>query len=164
MEHRIYVACLAAYNNGHLHGAWIDATSDAGEMQEKVSEMLASSPIPDAEEWAIHDYEMPVSLSEHTALETIAEIMEYLEDTQNDQAAIAALAECGGKVDRAKELMENYIGSYDSLAQYAEEILDTHEDIPDHIRPYIDTDAYGRDLGYDLNQVEMSGVWHLFHY
>ncbi len=23
---RIYVACLAAYNNGILHGAWIDAT------------------------------------------------------------------------------------------------------------------------------------------
>ena len=22
---RIYVACLAAYNNGYLHGAWIDA-------------------------------------------------------------------------------------------------------------------------------------------
>jgi antirestriction protein len=25
-EPRIYVACLAAYNNGNLHGAWIDAT------------------------------------------------------------------------------------------------------------------------------------------
>jgi Antirestriction protein (ArdA) len=24
-EPRIYVACLAAYNNGYLHGAWIDA-------------------------------------------------------------------------------------------------------------------------------------------
>ena len=23
---RIYVACLAAYNNGILHGAWIEAT------------------------------------------------------------------------------------------------------------------------------------------
>ena len=25
---KIYVACLAAYNNGHLHGEWIDATQD----------------------------------------------------------------------------------------------------------------------------------------
>ena len=24
---RIYVACLAAYNNGRLHGRWIDATT-----------------------------------------------------------------------------------------------------------------------------------------
>ena len=27
-EIRIYVADLAAYNNGKLHGVWIDATSD----------------------------------------------------------------------------------------------------------------------------------------
>ena len=26
---RIYVACLAAYNNGYLHGVWIDADQDA---------------------------------------------------------------------------------------------------------------------------------------
>ena len=30
---RIYVACLAAYNNGILHGAWIEAT-DAWSMWE----------------------------------------------------------------------------------------------------------------------------------
>jgi hypothetical protein len=27
-EIRIYVACLASYNNGILHGAWIDAWQD----------------------------------------------------------------------------------------------------------------------------------------
>ncbi|KDA00731.1 antirestriction protein ArdA, partial [Hyphomonas oceanitis] len=48
---RIYVACLAAYNNGRLHGAWIDAiTPDA--IRAGVREMLATSPEPDAEEWA----------------------------------------------------------------------------------------------------------------
>lgn len=29
---RIYVACLAAYNNGILHGAWIDADQDVDDM------------------------------------------------------------------------------------------------------------------------------------
>jgi Antirestriction protein (ArdA) len=29
-EYRIYVACLAAYNNGYLHGKWIDATRGGG--------------------------------------------------------------------------------------------------------------------------------------
>ena len=29
-EIRIYVADLAAYNNGKLHGVWIDATQDTG--------------------------------------------------------------------------------------------------------------------------------------
>lgn len=43
---RIYVACLASYNNGTLHGQWIDATADADEMQASVSTMLRASPYP----------------------------------------------------------------------------------------------------------------------
>ncbi|HBL92812.1 MAG TPA: hypothetical protein DD375_04790, partial [Hyphomonas sp.] len=50
---RVYVACLAAYNNGRLHGAWINAT-EPDEIMEHVRAMLAASPEPDAEEWAIH--------------------------------------------------------------------------------------------------------------
>jgi len=50
---RIYVACLAAYNNGRLHGRWIEA-ADPHEVWEQVSAMLAASPESDAEEWAIH--------------------------------------------------------------------------------------------------------------
>jgi len=56
-EIRIYVACLAAYNNGKLHGAWIDATQDIDDIQCQINQMLADSPEPDAEEYAIHDYE-----------------------------------------------------------------------------------------------------------
>jgi antirestriction protein len=54
---RIYVACLAAYNSGRLHGAWIDAASDVWEIWADVQAMLAASPEADAEEFAIHDYE-----------------------------------------------------------------------------------------------------------
>lgn len=43
---RIYVACLASYNNGVLHGAWIDAQSDADAMQEEVNAMLRASKFP----------------------------------------------------------------------------------------------------------------------
>ena len=50
---RIYVACLAAYNSGCLHGRWIEATTP-DEIWEQVRAMLADSPEPDAEEWAIH--------------------------------------------------------------------------------------------------------------
>jgi len=54
---RIYVACLAAYNNGQLHGTWIEVT-DEDTIWQAVQAMLAASPIEkDAEEWAIHDYE-----------------------------------------------------------------------------------------------------------
>lgn len=84
---RIYIACLASYNNGTLHGEWIDATDDADEMQEEVDRILRASPcpnvvvdcpdcegegrgfgvpciackgtgeVPSAEEFAIHDFD-----------------------------------------------------------------------------------------------------------
>ena len=55
---RIYVACLAAYNNAHLQGRWIDATLGESHITEQTRAMLAASPIEGAEEWAIHDYEI----------------------------------------------------------------------------------------------------------
>lgn len=53
-EPRIYVADLAAYNSGYLHGVWIDATLDASDIQDQVNAMLEQSPVGDAEEYAIH--------------------------------------------------------------------------------------------------------------
>ena len=56
-EIRIYVADQAAYNAGHLHGVWIDATLELDDIQGQVDAMLAASPVEDAEEYAIHDFE-----------------------------------------------------------------------------------------------------------
>ncbi len=71
---RIYVACLAAYNNGRLHGRWIDAGQDVEEIQTEITEMLAASPIQLAEEWAIHDYEgfEGASLGEFSSIQWVA--------------------------------------------------------------------------------------------
>ncbi len=46
MTNRIYVACLASYNNGVLHGQWIEASADADEMKEEVNAMLRASKFP----------------------------------------------------------------------------------------------------------------------
>ena len=51
------MACLAAYNNGKLHGVWIDAYSGVDGIEEQVAEMMACSPEVNAEEWAVHDFE-----------------------------------------------------------------------------------------------------------
>ena len=77
---RIYVACLAAYNNSHLHGAWIDATQDEWSIWADISAMLAASPIPDAEEHAIHDYEgfEGVSISEYAGIETVTKLAAFI--------------------------------------------------------------------------------------
>jgi antirestriction protein len=43
---RIYVACLASYNAGTLHGAWIDAAQDADDITAAIAKMLRESPCP----------------------------------------------------------------------------------------------------------------------
>lgn len=48
---KIYVACLASYNNGKLHGAWIDASLGADHIQDEINSILKSSPETGAEEW-----------------------------------------------------------------------------------------------------------------
>ncbi|WP_266031245.1 antirestriction protein ArdA [Brucella intermedia] len=43
---RLYVACLASYNSGVLHGRWIEASSDVDEMQDRINAMLRKSKFP----------------------------------------------------------------------------------------------------------------------
>ncbi|MDI3611675.1 antirestriction protein ArdA [Pseudomonas aeruginosa] len=50
-EIRINVTDLAAYNAGHLHGNWIDATLELDDIQAQASAMLAASPVKDTEEY-----------------------------------------------------------------------------------------------------------------
>ena len=79
---RIYVADLAAYNNGKLHGVWINATNDLDDIQEQVNQMLTESPEGFAEEYAIHDYEGfdGYALSEYEGLKTAHELACFIEE------------------------------------------------------------------------------------
>lgn len=43
---KIYVACLASYNNGRLHGEWIEATADVDAMHDEVARILRASKYP----------------------------------------------------------------------------------------------------------------------
>ena len=74
---KIYVACLAAYNSGQLHGEWIAADQETQEIYADIKSMLNKSPEPFAEEWAVHDYEGfgTISLSEWPDIERVSPIM-----------------------------------------------------------------------------------------
>ena len=77
---RIYVACLASYNSGVLHGRWIDAGQDAEAIHEEIAEMLSESRELIAEEFAIHDFEgfTGYELSEHEAIAEVARIAQRI--------------------------------------------------------------------------------------
>jgi antirestriction protein len=144
---RIYVACLASYNAGILHGEWIDAT-DADVIREEIQEMLKGSPCPDAEEWAIHDYEGfgHLRLSEWEDVDRVAELGALIDE---HGAAFAAYADHVG-VDYATEesFQDAYCGKWDSEQAHAENLFSElyAYDVPEHIAPYIDYEAFARDL------------------
>lgn len=154
---RIYVACLAAYNNGILHGAWVDAAQDAWAIYDEVKAMLAASPVVGAEEWAIHDYEGfgHVRISEYTSFETVAELAAFI--VENGALGAAVLHHCDDDLDEAREaLSDRYLGCHSSLADYVQEVTEETTAIPHALRYYIDWQAMARDaeLSGDLFTVE----------
>ena len=161
---RIYVACLAAYNNGHLHGAWIEVTDEAAIWQ-AVQDMLFSSPIEGAEEWAIHDYEgfEGAEVGEYFSFENVVELSDFI----RERGALGAqvLNYYGGNIEDAKSRFDEYAGEYDSLADYAEELTEqSGETIPERLVPYINYKAMAHDYEQsgDFLTFEVSGSVHIF--
>ncbi|WP_424988233.1 antirestriction protein ArdA [Microbulbifer sp. S227A] len=143
---RIYVACLAAYNNGILHGCWIDAEQDAYAIYDDVRAMLAASPMEDAEEWAIHDYEgfEGVRLSEYEGFAEVSKLAAFISEYGEIGGQLIGHL---GSLDEAKKAMEDaYAGEYKSLAEFAEELTEQSTEIPESLRFYIDYEAMARDI------------------
>jgi len=150
---KIYVACLAAYNNAQLHGAWIDATQEADDIMGEVQAMLKKSPQPDAEEWAIHDYEgfCGIKLSEWEGFEQVHAYAPYAGFIEEHGELGAELYNYYDDLDEASEALEDrHVGCYRSLADFAEELTEESTKIPKNLAYYIDYDRMARDI-------EMSG-------
>src|SRR5258708_28954238 len=73
---RIYVASLSDYNAGILHGEWIEADQPPEDLHEATQAMSERSSSPDAEEFAIHDYEGfgHYEVEEYDSLEWISRV------------------------------------------------------------------------------------------
>ncbi len=167
---RIYVASLSDYNAGRLHGAWIEAAQEPEALHTEVEAMLAASPEPGAEEWAIHDYEGFGSFqpSEYEALEWISAVASGIVEHGGAFAAYAALV--NDQPERLKDFEAVYRGQWETLEAYAEDLLDDLgasellEQVPDWLQPYVslDTAGFARDLelGGDIWTAEGDGgVW-----
>lgn len=143
---RIYVACLAAYNNGKLHGAWVEC-GDADEVCEAVQAMLAASPESDAEEWAIHDYDgfEGASVSEYAGFDDVCALAEFIEEHGSLGAKL--YEHFGEDLDEARAAFEEYAGEFKSAADFAEDLIrETGPDIPKALEFYIDWASLARDM------------------
>ena len=169
---RIYVSSLADYNAGRHHGRWIDADQNIEDIRREVAELLAESKELVAEDWAIHDYENfgGLRLSEFEDLEFVAEVTRLM----GEHGAIFAelVAHFGGvsAVDDARRYMEEgYRGAFDTLADYAEQLIDdcygdVLKPLPDFIRYRIDFEGIADDMEMsgDVFTIKCDGSIHVF--
>lgn len=162
---RIYVASLSDYNNGILHGRWIDCI-DVDQIQTEIAEMLRSSHypnvevehpdtgemVPSAEEWAIHDVEGLPFKGEHIDLDKIVEYAEAIDDMDESEVeAFDAFIDngCSNEVD-VDAFRDAYQGCWDSLADYAENWFEDTGSIPKDLPPIIANNIDWKGIGEEL--------------
>jgi antirestriction protein len=166
-EIQIYVADLAAYNNGRLHGIWIDATQSVEDIYDIIKTLLENSPEEDAEEFAIHDYEgfEGLNISEYEGIESAHDKAVFIEEHGALGGAVAS--HLGSDLDDAKRsLEEGYIGEYRDIEDYAREVTESCHELPAYIEHYIDYESMGRDMEMngDFFTIELGyRKLHLFH-
>jgi antirestriction protein len=143
---KIYVACLAAYNNGILHGRWIDADQDEESIREEIQDMLKESPIPRAEEWAIHDYEgfEGMTLSEYESIEDVVRNANLIKGYGEPYAAYAGFI--GEDYATEEHFQEDYQGEWDSEEAFAQDLAEETMNIPEHLQFYFDCEKFANDL------------------
>lgn len=146
----IYVACLASYNSGHLHGAWLNLGDvprlNASDIQDGIDYVLKTSPVPNAEEYAVHDFQrIPAILrDEHPDLEALAEWVTTWQECEGNGSegdVFSKYCDNIGQVVSFDEFNDAYMGTFDSEAEFAEDYYEQTGQIPtDSLVSYIDWD------------------------
>jgi len=153
-DNQIYVACLAAYNSGYLHGEWITPKADKEELQEQINKVLKSSPIKEAEEWAIHDYNDFPNLGEYPGIENIIKVQEAIDEHGAD--VVSAFLE-NWSIEDLNHVGDAYYGKYDNFTEFAEQLAhDTIEGLNDDstLARYFNYEAWECDLSLDYHEGE----------
>ena len=169
----IYIACLASYNGGILQGAWIDLEEcqDTEDIQEGIGWVLATSPEPGAEEWAVHDSSGLPSYLSGTEWPGLDELVAWADGLsavidQDDREAYRLECENQGQTLDGDSFREAYCGCYSSGQDFAYDLAEEQGSVPDLGWPLtcIDWEAAWRDLTFDGYREEpcSSGGVHIF--
>lgn len=163
-----FVTNLGKYNEGELVGEWVKFPTTAEEMK-KVFDRIGIGQKDDFgqpyEEWFITDYDCYVDglydkLGEYESLDELNYLASKLDEmSQGEYEQFQAAMEIGdhsGSVQEIINLTENLdcydvypdIHDYDDLGRYYIDELDAMQ-VPEHLKNYIDYEAYGRDIALD---------------
>ncbi len=163
-----FITNLGKYNEGALVGEWVKFPTTAEELK-KAFERIGIGAKDDFgqtyEEWFITDYDCYVDglydlLGEYANLDELNYLASKLDDmSQDEYERFQAAMEIGdhtGSIQKLINLTENLdcydiypdIHDNDDLGRYYIEELDAMQ-VPEHLRNYIDYEAYGRDIALE---------------
>ncbi|EJF39919.1 antirestriction protein ArdA [Clostridium sp. MSTE9] len=165
-----YITNLGKYNEGELVGEWVKFPTTYEEMQ-KVFERIGIGKEDEFgnvyEEWFITDYDCYVDglhdiLGEYESLDELNYLANGIEamdksDFERFEAAIG-IGDYAGSVKDLINLTENLnkydfypdVHDHDDLGRMYIDEYGAME-VPDHLKNYIDYEAYGRDIALDEN-------------
>ena len=163
-----FITNLGKYDEGALVGEWVKFPTTAEELK-KVFERIWIGAKDDFgqtyEEWFNTDYDCYVDglydlLGEYANLDELNYLASKLDDmSQDEYERFQAAMEIGdhtGSIQEFINLTENLdcydiypdIHDHDDLGRYYIEELDAMQ-VPEHLRNYIDYEAYGRDIALE---------------
>ena len=163
-----FITNLGKYNEGALVGEWVKFPTTAEELK-KVFERIGIGSKDEFgqtyEEWFITDYDCYVDglydlLGEYANLDELNYLASKLDDMSQDEyerfQAAMEIGDHAGSIQELINLTENLdcydvypdIHDHDDLGRYYIEELDAMQ-VPEHLRNYIDYEAYGRDIALE---------------
>lgn len=156
----IYVQCVAASEAGTHYGEWVDFSLELEQIQEAIDYMLSRSPVAGSTEYLLgsgHGW-YGIDVNEIDDIEQLHKIAKQLEEHGEEFAAYIEIYGHYGLDEMIELFSERYLGTYDSMDDYVEHVLqetgayEVLEDIPlaDDIKQYVrfDLEAIGMHWRY----------------
>ncbi|QGH68682.1 antirestriction protein ArdA [Pseudactinotalea sp. HY158] len=165
---RVWIGSLADYTSGTLHGDWVDAATSDEELLAAAQRVLASSELPDAEEWAIFDSDEfgSFEVGEHDDLALVARVARGIREHGPAYACWAQLHD--GDEAMCDAFTDAFLGEYDTPGDWVRSVID-EADIDQHVEQavganlaryiHFDADGFAQDawLAGDIHLAERTG-------
>ena len=167
---RVWIGCLACYNEGRLRGDWFSAAEAADVTPGQIHGGRDTS---HEELWVFDHDNIPVD-GEFAPMDATgwAEIYDEVGDEQ--WPALCAWVRSGSYVAEGdtdypviSDFEDRYCGSgWDSFQDYAEglaEDIGLLSEVPESLQPYFDMQSWARDLAFDyVTERDTDGTLHIF--
>ena len=172
----VWVGSWLDYNDGRLHGCWLDAARDAAVLERDIAAMLAASPTARAtgqlaEDRGIFDADGfgTLNIGEQASLTWVSAVAQGI---AKHGAAFAAYAALVANENGLHTFDDAFLGAYESADAYVEQLIDDlgisaqlDQAVPGRLRYYVqfDTAMLARDMQAEgsihVTDANDGGVW-----